>query len=319
MGFYLPGIGEAIGGALRMKRQNELMAASQDILRDESKPWSERVAMVTAAHPELATNPQLQQMLETGRQADADKMQRTKYDQEQATVTENAQFKALYDKQSPDGKAAMLQNNPDMVSRVYPEIYKQHSAQQAAAAKEAEWMKHNQITSGQADARAQVAAGGQNARNMLTMFANGLVDANGQPIPPAAQAAAKRQETLLTEQAKAEQKQAEAGKGQEQLTSNLLTGLDNYKQHITEKGHTGWVGSDASTRESMRQSLGVALAQMANPGRAPTDADVKVAMDRIPEVSPLNSPEAVSAAIDQLKTDLGGFKPSLGSKGVTLK
>jgi hypothetical protein len=314
MGFYLPGIGEAIGGALRMKRQNELMEQSQTILKDETKPWSERVALVTAAHPELATNPQLQQMLETGRQADADKMQRTKYDQEQATVTENAQFKSLYDKQSPEGKAAMLQNNPDMVSRVYPEIYKQHSAQQAAAAKEAEWMKHNQITSGQADARAQVAADAQQGKNFLTMFAGGLVDEKGQVIPKATRDAQAADAAVALDAAKKGNTQQVALEQQQREAVPLVSALEAYRDAGAAEGGTGGFGQDNATLTTQRNLIVAQIAkQIAGPGLATSQKDVETAEQMVPEPSFFTTEGSFKAAmqplIEQTKAKAGAAIP----------
>jgi len=52
-----------------------------------------------------------------------------------------------------------------------------------------------------------------------------------------------------------------------------------------------------------------ALAQIANPGRAPTDADIEAAGRRVPEVGVIfgSNPATAKAALDQLKKDLGGF------------
>jgi len=301
MGFYLPGIGEAIGGALRMKRQGELMDQSSAILKDESKPWAERVALVTSAHPELATNPQLQAMLEAGRQADNDKMQRTKFEQEQKSVTENQQFKDLYDKQSPEGKAAMLQNNPDMVSRVYPEIYKQHAAQQAAAANEATWMKHNQITSGQADQRAQVAAAAAQGKNLLTMFANGLVDASGKVIPKEVRDQQAQQLAIDTDAAKKANTQKVAQEQQQKEAGPLVSALEAYRDAGAAEGGTGGFGADNATLTTQRNLIVAQIAkQIAGPGLATSQKDVETAEQMVPSPSFFTTEGSFKAAMQPL-------------------
>lgn len=316
MGFYLPGIGEAIGGALRMKRQGELMQASQDILKDETKPWSERVAMVTAAHPELATNPQLQAMLEAGRQADQDKMQRTKFEQEQAAAASAQRFQDLLGKTPVEKQRELIMNNPDMASRVVPELLKTYQGEAAAIEEENRWLRRNEITSGQKDRRAQVAAGAAAGREQQAeqrwvqgQIASGQMDpATGAPILPAQRAAQESAQQVATADAKAQQTAVRAAETRNAALEDLTVGLTEYRNLLESEGRTGGVGADAAELESLRMSLGVKLAQADNPGRAPTDADVKVAMQRIPETGFMTSPTSAIAQVDRLIKDAKGFK-----------
>jgi hypothetical protein len=308
MGFYLPGIGEAIGGALRMKRQGELMEQSQKVLQDDTKPWSERVALVTAAHPELATNPQLQAMLEAGRQADQDKIARAKFDQEQAAAASAQRFQDLLGKTPVEQQRALIMNNPDMASRVVPEQLKTYQAEDAAIKEEDRWLRRNELTSAQKDRRAAVAAGAAANNKALDRYLAGQMDASGNLIPPEVQAANKREQELATADAKAEQVATRTNQTREAALDDLTVGLTEYRNILESEGRTGGFGADAAELEALRMSLGVKLAQADNPGRAPTDADVKVAMQRIPDTGFMTSPTSAIAQVDRLIKDAKGFK-----------
>jgi hypothetical protein len=320
MGFYLPGIGEALGSYIRLDRQEKLMASVQGILKDETKPWAERAALVTAAHPELATNENFKQMVELGTQADEAKYQQQKRAAEVEQLERVGRFnEALSSIADPAARVEFLRKNAELAAQAAPEEWKGIKAADKRQQELEDWGYKNSIESSQRDYRAAVAAGAAAGKEQRAeqrwvqgQIAAGLMDpSTGAPILPQQREQQAAQLAIETDAAK---KRTSAGLVEEQkkaIVDNATVGIDNLITDLEQSGRE-WFGEmteAGSVRESKRQSLGLLLAQMANPGRAPTDADVKVAMARIPDPSLFgSSPTAAIKQLEQLKKDLGGFK-----------
>src|SRR5512139_4253557 len=222
MGFYLPGIGEAIGGALRMQKQRELMDQVKGLMADESRPWSERAALVTAAHPELATNPEFQNMVTMGRQAEEDKYINNKRQRETADLAANDQFKALVDAAEPDARQKLIDANPDMAKRVFPAAYEQSVAAKKAAEEQQTWIERAGIQDRYEDENRAASQAFQAEQNALTREAT----AAARPIVETPEQ--KQARTLETARLKAEQTAAATQTAGKKAVENLQTGLDNY-------------------------------------------------------------------------------------------
>ena len=318
MGFYLPGIGEAIGGALRVQRQNELWTKAQDILKDETKPMADRLQLVGAAYPELANSEEFQKRVEASRQYDADKMARAKFDREEAAAASAQRFREKLQTIPEDQRRAYMLANPDVAADALPELLKQYQGEVKAAEEDATWNE-----------RFQLQEQGKNQRNAATNqatvtaqqlaldkeyragVASGAVDpATGQVIPYAQRQEAEQARTVETARLKAEQETAAKKGAINAAQEEFAAGLSEYRDILKTEGRTGGFGVDEAELASLRQTLGVKLAQMDNPGRAPTDADIKVAMGRIPEPGVLTSPTSAVAQVERLLKDVKGFKRS---------
>lgn len=310
MGFYLPGIGEALGGAIRMNRQNELMQQSQSILKDDTKPWAERVALITAAHPELATNPQLQAMLEAGRQADQDKMARTKFDQEQAAAASAQRFQDLLGKTPPEQQRELIMNNPDMASRVVPELLKTYQAEEEAIKEEDRWLRRNELTSAQKDRRAAVAAGAVTKAQELALekemragVASGAIDPQtGMVVPYAQRQDAAQARTLETAKLKSEQTKYVADVAAAEASNEFAKGLEEYRDlALAARSGVGFASTEDKARlATMRTELATLKAKADAGGGLTTQDDIDRAEALIPENTLTTDDEYFKAALTQL-------------------
>ena len=323
MGFYLPGIGEAIGGALRVQRQNELWTKAQDILKDETKPMADRLQLVGAAYPELANSEEFQKRAEMARQYDADKMARAKFDREEAAAASAQRFREKLQTIPEDQRRAYMLANPDVAADALPELLKQYQGEVKAAEEDANWNE-----------RFQLQEQGKNQRNAATNqatvtaqqlaldkeyragVASGAVDpATGQVIPYAQRQEAEQARTVETARLKAEQaagiEKTSLNEKRTQVDANIEAGIDAVISNIETEGGVGWSGADFGEREALRKTLGLALAQRENPGRPPTDADVAVAMERVPDMTTFVSAEEAKSALKTLKKTFRGFTPAL--------
>lgn len=299
MGFYLPGIGEAIGGALRGKHQADLWEQAQSVLKDESKPMADRLQLVSSMYPELATTPEFKDRMDTARQYDADKMARAKFDREEAARKSVDTFKGVLAELDPEARLRVMKDNPDKAAIAFPEEWGLiKDADKAAADREEMLMLEN----------------GRNARSAASINARReaaqatLAAAAAKPIPETPEQ--KQARAVETARLKAEQ-EAEAKKGSiNAAQEEFAAGLSEYRDILKTEGRTGGFGVDEAELASLRQTLGVKLAQMDNPGRAPTDADIKVAMERIPEPGVFTSPTSAVAQVERLLKDVKGFKRS---------
>ena len=303
MGFYLPGIGEAIGGGLRMQRQNEMWEKAQTILKDETKPMSERMILVSSAYPELSNTPEWKDKMDTARQYDADKMARAKFEREEAARKSVDTFKGVLAELDPEARLRVMKDNPDKAAIAFPEEWGLiKDADKAAADREEMLMLEN----------------GRNARSAASINARReaaqatLAATAAKPIPETPeQRQARELETarLKAEQAASLDKAALAEK-RTQVDANIEAGIDAVISDIDAEGGVGWSGADYGKREALRKTLGLALAQRENPGRPPTDADVAVAMERVPDMTTFVSAEEAKAALKTLKQTFRGFAPA---------
>lgn len=299
MGFYLPGIGEAIGAGLAMNYQNKLLDQYKTVLQDESRPYSERIATITAVHPELLNHPQIKTMLEVGRQADADKMARAKFDREEAERKSVDTFKGVLAELDPEARVRVMRDNPDKAAVAFPEEWGLiKDTDKAAADREEMLMLEN--------GRNARSAASINARREATQAT--LAATAAKPVPETPEQRQAR--AVETAGLKAEQEAAAKKGAINAAQEEFAAGLSEYRDILKTEGRTGGFGVDEAELASLRQTLGVKLAQMDNPGRAPTDADIKVAMERIPEPGVFTSPTSAVAQVERLLKDVKGFKRS---------
>jgi len=300
MGFYLPGIGEAIGGALRVQRQEELWTKAQSILKDETKPMADRLQLVGVAYPELANSEEFQKRVEASRQYDADKMARAKFDREEAAAASAQRFREKLQTIPEDQRRAYMLANPDVAADALPELLKQYQGEVKAEQEDATWNE-----------RFQQQEAGRNQRSAASIAATQAAAA-AKPVPETPeqkQARAVETARLKAEQAAGIDKTA-LNEKRTQVDANIEAGIDAVISDIDAEGGVGWSGADYGKREALRKTLGLALAQRENPGRPPTDADVAVAMERVPDMTTFVSAEEAKAALKTLKQTFRGFAPA---------
>lgn len=319
MGFYLPGIGEAIGGALRVQRQEELWNKAQGILKDESRPMAERLQMVGVAYPELANTEDFKERITQARLFDQDKREAAKFEQEQERAATVENFKGVISELDPQARLDVLRKNPDLAALAVPEEWKVLKAADKSQQERSQWLEGEAGKDRRAAMAAQATVQAQQLaleKEMRTGIASGAIDPQtGAVIPYADRQAAAADLAVATAERKAQGAAAIEEKTLQQkraqVDSNIEAGIDAVIKDIETEGGVGWSGADFGKREALRKTLGLALAQRENPGRPPTDADVAVAMERVPDMTTFVSAKEATAALQTLKQTFRGFTPAL--------